>query len=62
MKHELAGIPAWAHIMGMPAVSVAAATPALSECQTSRDVVAHFNRWISVVARGQAAFIHARPT
>jgi hypothetical protein len=48
--------------MGMLAVSVAAATPALSECQTSRDVVAHFNRWISVVARGQAAFIHARPT
>ena len=29
MKHELAGIPAWAHIMGMPAVLVAAATPAL---------------------------------
>jgi K+-sensing histidine kinase KdpD len=29
MKHELAGIPAWAYIMGMPAVLVAAATPAL---------------------------------
>jgi len=29
MKHELAGIPAWACIMGMPAVLVAAATPAL---------------------------------
>jgi K+-sensing histidine kinase KdpD len=29
MKHELAGIPAWAYIVGMPAVLVAAATPAL---------------------------------
>jgi K+-sensing histidine kinase KdpD len=29
MKHELAGIPAWAYIMGMPAFLVAAATPAL---------------------------------
>ena len=29
MKHELAGVPAWAHMMGMPAVLVAAATPAL---------------------------------
>ena len=33
----------------------------LSACQTSRDVIVHFNRWISVVARGRAAFIHARP-
>jgi two-component system, OmpR family, sensor histidine kinase KdpD len=164
MKHELAGIPAWAYNMGMPAFLVAAATPALlavdsllppnliwlcylmpvvlasvrwgfasaaatavtaglagdffftqpyyslwmddssdiaalllfllaafgsalvitrlkqanhgasrsastahtpllelSECQTSRDVIVHFNRWISVVARGRAALIHARP-
>jgi K+-sensing histidine kinase KdpD len=29
MKHELAGIPAWAYIVGMPTVLVAAATPAL---------------------------------
>ena len=29
MKHELAGIPSWAHLIGMPAVLVAAATPAL---------------------------------
>jgi two-component system sensor histidine kinase KdpD len=33
----------------------------LSECQTSRDVIVHFNRWISVVARGRAAFIAAQP-
>jgi len=33
----------------------------LSECQTSRDVIVRFNRWISVVARGRAAFIHAWP-
>jgi K+-sensing histidine kinase KdpD len=32
----------------------------LSECQTSRDVIVHFNRWISVVARGRAASIHAQ--
>jgi K+-sensing histidine kinase KdpD len=35
--------------------------PRLSECQTSRDVIAHFSRWISVVARGHAVFILARP-
>ena len=29
MKHELAGIPAWAYITGMPAVLVAVLTPAL---------------------------------
>jgi K+-sensing histidine kinase KdpD len=29
MKHRLAGIPAWAYIMGMPAFLVAVATPAL---------------------------------
>jgi K+-sensing histidine kinase KdpD len=34
----------------------------LSECQASRDVVVHFNRWISVVARGRAAFIQAQPS
>jgi two-component system sensor histidine kinase KdpD len=33
----------------------------LSECQTSRDVIVHFSRWISVVARGRAAFIPAQP-
>jgi K+-sensing histidine kinase KdpD len=33
----------------------------LSECRTSRDVIDHFNRWISVVARGRAALIHAQP-
>jgi K+-sensing histidine kinase KdpD len=33
----------------------------LSGCQTSRDVIIHFNRWISVVAQGRAVFIHARP-
>jgi two-component system sensor histidine kinase KdpD len=33
----------------------------LSECRTSRDVIVYFNRWISVVARGRAAFIHAQP-
>jgi K+-sensing histidine kinase KdpD len=33
----------------------------LSECQTSGDVIVHFSRWISVVARGRAAFIHAQP-
>ena len=35
--------------------------PELSACQTSRDVIVHFNRWISVVARGRAALIHAQP-
>src|ERR1700730_5801923 len=29
MKHELAGIRAWAYMMGMPALLVAVATPAL---------------------------------
>src|ERR1700742_1430820 len=29
MKHRLAGIPAWAYVMGMPAFLVAVATPAL---------------------------------
>src|ERR1700730_13671729 len=29
MKHELAGIAAWAYMMGMPAFLVAVATPAL---------------------------------
>jgi K+-sensing histidine kinase KdpD len=29
MKHELAGTPAWAYVVGMPAILVAAATPAL---------------------------------
>ena len=33
----------------------------LSACRTSRDVVVCFSRWISVVARGRAAFVHARP-
>ena len=33
----------------------------LSQCQTSHDVIVHFNRWISVVARGRAAFIDAQP-
>ena len=33
----------------------------LSACQTSRDVIDHFNRWISVVARGRAAFVLAQP-
>jgi K+-sensing histidine kinase KdpD len=33
----------------------------LAECQTSRDVIVHFNRWISVVARGRAALVHAEP-
>ena len=33
----------------------------LSECQTSRDVIVHFSRWISVVARGRARFVHAQP-
>jgi K+-sensing histidine kinase KdpD len=33
----------------------------LAECQTSHDVIVHFNRWISVVARGRAALVHAEP-
>jgi two-component system, OmpR family, sensor histidine kinase KdpD len=33
----------------------------LSGCKTSRDVIVYFNRWISVVARGRAAFIDAEP-
>jgi len=32
----------------------------LSQCQTSRDVIVHFNQWISVVAQGRAAFIDAQ--
>ena len=33
----------------------------LAECQASRDVIVHFNRWISVVARGRAALVDAQP-
>jgi two-component system, OmpR family, sensor histidine kinase KdpD len=33
----------------------------LSECQASGDVVVYFNRWMSVVAGGRAAFIRAQP-
>lgn len=33
----------------------------LSACRTSRDIIVHFNRWISIVARGRAAFVHAQP-
>lgn len=32
-----------------------------SECQTSRDVIVRFDRWISVVARGRATFVRAQP-
>jgi two-component system, OmpR family, sensor histidine kinase KdpD len=33
----------------------------LSACQTSGDVIVYFRRWISVVARGRAAFVYAQP-
>lgn len=33
----------------------------LAECRTSRDVIVHFNRWISVEARGRATLVHAQP-
>jgi two-component system sensor histidine kinase KdpD len=32
----------------------------LSACQTSSDVIVYFNRWISFVARGRAAFVYAQ--
>lgn len=34
----------------------------LSECATSLDVIVRFDRWISVVARGQATFVQAKPS
>ena len=37
------------------------AVPDFSECQTSRDVIVRFYRWITVVARGRATFVHAQP-
>jgi K+-sensing histidine kinase KdpD len=32
-----------------------------SGCQTRRDVIVRFHRWISVVARGRATFVRAHP-
>src|SRR6202000_2972899 len=33
----------------------------LAECQTSDDVIVHFNRWISFVAQGRATLVDAQP-
>jgi two-component system, OmpR family, sensor histidine kinase KdpD len=41
--------------------SVHALALELSECQTSRDVIVRFDRWISVMARGRAAFVRTQP-
>jgi K+-sensing histidine kinase KdpD len=42
-------------------LKTALAVPDFFECQTSRDVIVRFYRWIPVVARGRATFVHAQP-
>jgi K+-sensing histidine kinase KdpD len=44
-----------------PALAIHRLLLELAECVTSDDVIAEFDRWVSVTARGRATFVDAQP-